>query len=638
MQTSVVVPCHNAEEYLAQAIGSLLQQTEPPAEVIIVDDASTDGSLSIARQLAGRFRNVTTVAKSFRNASSTRNFGAMLARSECLMFFDADDVLAPNTLQALSNALVTRSSGVAACPWQRLNYVNGRFIGGRPSCSLRKEGQPALSAWLSGWYYPPSSVLWTRRGFELTGGWDENATINDDGDLMMRALLYGAPFIEVPRGLAFYRRLPREAASLSGKRRTQSGLRAQLYVFEKLGALMEEHNRLDKYRCELAEAVDRVAEDAVAYPDLYRSAYSLARELQPSSGARLVAKARKKFVGATYAGFPVESTFPMVGERVRFGEDLDHEVLRENAAQPRFAPLSPSQAPRVSVVIPTHDRATVLPRALNSVLSQTYSDLEVLVVDDHSADETGLVVGAYTDQRVRYLEQDQNLNGVAAARNLGLRKAVGEFVAFLDDDDEWLPEKLAKQIPLFDSDARVGLVYAGAVNIYSEERSAVRVAEHRGYIYREMLVRNRIHGLSGVVIRRNLVREVGFFDETLPAIEDYDYWVRICRRHYVDRVSEPLLRYYDPRDEKPGCFESQERRSRNIRDNIIAREMFFRKHRGKMKEFGVARAFLFYTLKWYLNQSDRAGRWVARRLAVRSFLSAPLDSEVRHILRRCFDV
>jgi glycosyltransferase involved in cell wall biosynthesis len=425
---------------------------------------------------------------------------------------------------------------------------------------------------------------------------------------------------------------------VSGKRKTPSGLRAQLYVFEKLSAIMQEYNCFRKYRRDLAEAVMSVARDALADPDLYYSARSLAETLQPRLGARFINKVIEKVARRNYTGFPVENTFAMVGETVGFGVDLGRDLSPVAAAELEIHARSAKKMPKVSVVIPTHNRAAVLPRAIDSVLVQTDSDLEVLVVDDHSSDDTRRVVAAYTDPRVCYIEQDAGTRGVAAARNLGLRKASGEFVAFLDDDDEWFPEKLARQIPLFDSGGRIGIVYSGAVNVYSEQRSAVRIAEHRGELYREMLVRNRIHGLSGVVIRRNIIREVGFFDETLPAIEDYDYWLRICRRHDVDCVSEPLIRYYDQRDEKATHLGDMERRSRKVRDNMVARRQFFRKHGAEMKRFKVAQAFLIYNLKWYLNQSGRAGRWIARELAVRSFLADPRNAQARHILRRCFEV
>ena len=148
-------------------------------------------------------------------------------------------------------------------------------------------------------------------------------------------------------------------------------------------------------------------------------------------------------------------------------------------------------APTVSVIIPTYNRAHLLPRALESVLAQTFEDLEVLVVDDGSTDGTEAVVTGY-DDRVRYLRQPQNA-GVSAARNRGLREARGEFVAFLDSDDEWFPEKLARQVERFrELPDRVGLLYCGVQFGRRPDREDWTFRpKHRGDVYETMLLAER---------------------------------------------------------------------------------------------------------------------------------------------------
>jgi glycosyltransferase involved in cell wall biosynthesis len=265
MTVSVVVPCYNAEPYLAQTVNSVLEQTRPPDEVIVVNDGSTDGSLAIAESFGGRVRVLSERSGS---ASRTRIYGASVATGDALMFLDADDVLGPAALAALVSALERHPGSVASCPWYRLEQRDGLWVRRPPSCKPRRPGQDALEAWIDGWYRPPCSVLWSRSAYERAGGWDPAPSPNDDGDLMMRALVRGVPLHLTDRGSAFYRRLPEGAASLSGERLTRDGLEAWVGGIARIGRMLEERGRLGPYRRALGDAFGRLAEDAAPYPDL----------------------------------------------------------------------------------------------------------------------------------------------------------------------------------------------------------------------------------------------------------------------------------------------------------------------------------------------------------------------------------
>lgn len=125
----------------------------------------------------------------------------------------------------------------------------------------------------------------------------------------------------------------------------------------------------------------------------------------------------------------------------------------------------------VSVVIPTHNRADLLPRAINSVLKQTYTNIEVIIVSDGSTDNTRDVVDSFikNDDRVKFIEYTPSKGG-NVARNKGIEASTGEYIAFLDDDDEWLLEKLKKQVEIIESDKEIGLVYTGSRIIYVNEK------------------------------------------------------------------------------------------------------------------------------------------------------------------------
>ena len=277
--------------------------------------------------------------------------------------------------------------------------------------------------------------------------------------------------------------------------------------------------------------------------------------------------------------------------------------------------------PMVSVVIPTYNRAGLVQRALASALAQNHRNLEVLVVDDASTDETQSVIAGYDDSRVRYLRQETN-RGVAAARNRAMREARGDYIAFLDSDDEWLPEKLTHQVEAFSVHGdEVGLVYTGCETVDSFGKSRFDIPVHRGNLHSEMLLRNMlIGGGSGVMIRRSVVATVGGFDEGLPAIEDYDYWLRISRFYAFEYVSLPLTRYHDRVVDRRGM---EDRRSRDFRANFEARHVFYLRNRHEMERAGIEHRFLLESgrrhLKWPFGDPSIGRRYISRAVKKRPF-------------------
>jgi glycosyltransferase involved in cell wall biosynthesis len=193
--------------------------------------------------------------------------------------------------------------------------------------------------------------------------------------------------------------------------------------------------------------------------------------------------------------------------------------------------------PLVSVVIPTFNRAGMLQEAIDSVLDQKSKDFELIVVDDGSTDGTCHILNRYK-QRLRAVYQPNQ--GVSAARNTGIRMARGPWIAFLDSDDLWLPEKLSVQVDFFQS-------YPEALICQTEEtwiRKKIRVnpgkrhQKRSGMIYEPSLELCLVSP-SAVMIKKELFDLVGFFDEDLPACEDYDLWLRISARfpvHLIDRA------------------------------------------------------------------------------------------------------
>jgi glycosyltransferase involved in cell wall biosynthesis len=197
--------------------------------------------------------------------------------------------------------------------------------------------------------------------------------------------------------------------------------------------------------------------------------------------------------------------------------------------------------PQVSVVIPAYNSARYVREAIQSVLSQTYSKFEVVVVDDGSTDDTESAVRSFGD-RVTYVRQDNK--GAGAARNEGIKKSEAPYVAFLDSDDLWLPGKLAEQIPLLEQDPEIGLVYSDWAVVPQQgetEQSHLRnLPATSGYVF-DALVQCGFILTSGTVVRRSCLDDVGIFDETLAIAQDYDLWLRIAYRWKVTLVNKPLV-------------------------------------------------------------------------------------------------
>jgi glycosyltransferase involved in cell wall biosynthesis len=199
----------------------------------------------------------------------------------------------------------------------------------------------------------------------------------------------------------------------------------------------------------------------------------------------------------------------------------------------------------VSAIIPTHNRSKMLNRSINSVLNQTYSAVECIIIDDGSTDNTGGIVKAMKDDRLIYYRHKYN-RGASASRNTGIRNASGELIAFLDDDDEWLPTKLEKQVAMLRNLPRkIGMVYCW-MDYFNEK--GVLVHEHhptlRGDVFPQLLDAQRLGGCPTLLVRREVFEIVTGFDESLPRGNDGDFIRRVCRKFAVEFVPEVLVKVY----------------------------------------------------------------------------------------------
>lgn len=240
----------------------------------------------------------------------------------------------------------------------------------------------------------------------------------------------------------------------------------------------------------------------------------------------------------------------------------------------------------VSIIIPTYNRPfNKLKRAIDSVLNQTYKNIEIIIVNDNSVNnsyrlEIKKKIEKIKDQRIKHIMHNKNL-GACKARNTGIYYSKGEFIAFLDDDDRWLPKKTELQLKKF-IDKEVGLVYS---QYYVEKENKKRLLHKRkfkkGYLFNDLLLHNFIGSTSCIMVRKSCLKKTGSFDENLLASQDYELYLRIAQNYKIDFVEEPLIIYYDHKGD---------RISRNIKAKNNARKYILKKYSKQLDKFPKAKS------------------------------------------------
>jgi glycosyltransferase involved in cell wall biosynthesis len=206
-----------------------------------------------------------------------------------------------------------------------------------------------------------------------------------------------------------------------------------------------------------------------------------------------------------------------------------------------------NRTPIVSVIIPTYNRESTIVRSVNSVLQQTYKNIEVIIVDDGSSDNTINVLNDIKDERLKVIQCKEN-QGVSKARNIGIMAAAGTYIAFQDSDDEWLPDKLEKQVHIIEnSDADVGVVYSSFLKIKDDKEKQLIPGTKKlkldGDILRS-LSRGNVVGSPTMLIRKEVFDSVGMFDEKLIQVEDWDFVLRVSEKYKFRFIKAPLVISY----------------------------------------------------------------------------------------------
>ncbi|MBA7515277.1 Undecaprenyl-phosphate 4-deoxy-4-formamido-L-arabinose transferase [subsurface metagenome] len=287
------------------------------------------------------------------------------------------------------------------------------------------------------------------------------------------------------------------------------------------------------------------------------------------------------------------------------------------------------EKPKVSVIIPTYNRAHLIGRAVQSVLNQTYQDFEIIVVDDGSMDDTEEVINEFQEQdkRIRYIRYEKN-KGAAAARNTGIKASRGEYIAFQDSDDEWFPEKLNESMRIITGHKDIDFIFSyGKIIKNKKIIGDVGKAHWVNNTSKKEVVIKLFMGnfipTQGVLVKKEKIIKVGGFDESFPSASDHELWLRlipICNIYFIDK---PLFNLYF----------SDECITINVKKRIRSQIRLFNKNnkilrsyiKSKMKYYLIKHKHLrniFNTAAWDANNRTN-NKVLATFLYVVSFIIFP---------------
>ncbi|MEG5171860.1 glycosyltransferase [Microcoleus sp. B3-D7] len=505
-RVSVIIPAYNADRYIAQAVESVISQTYKNWEIIVVDDGSTDDTRQVLQPYVEKIRYVY---QENQGVAAARNRGIQESRGELIAFLDQDDFFLSDKLAgqvALFDA--QPSLGIVNSGWRLVNE-QGETI----SDIKCWEHFPTLNlkTWIVQMPVLPSAMMFSRKWLENVGGFNSEFDSVDDADLVLRLALLGCESAWLPQVAVCYRQHDK---NVSIKKSIE-----QANLFIKL-----KQNLFNKP--DLPQHI-RDLENPAFYEALTWMAWHLYYTGYPASAVEYY---QKSFAYTPYsAKKTVRDWINRLGAIAKaYGFPLTMQLLRNLPEwQDLMSNIIPKKAVRVSVIIPTFNCDCYILRAVESVIDQTYQDWEIIVVDDGSTDNTRQILEPYYDL-IQYVYQENQ--GAAIARNRGCELAKGEFLAFLDSDDFFLPEKLEKQIACFDADPTLDLVQTGWLIVDKKDEGiyGVKPWEEAPQLDLQSLVLYKSVRSSALMLRREWWERLGGFDPRFSLAEDLDFVLRLA--------------------------------------------------------------------------------------------------------------
>jgi glycosyltransferase involved in cell wall biosynthesis len=279
-----------------------------------------------------------------------------------------------------------------------------------------------------------------------------------------------------------------------------------------------------------------------------------------------------------------------------------------------------STTPTVSVIVPAYNRAHLIGRALECLRRQTYRDFEVVLGDDGSKDDTVAVAQkAWPEIKVARLPVNR---GASSARNAAIRASGGRFLAFLDSDDEWLPEKLAVQMDHLQRHPEVAACACAYRKQWRDGRTTLVPAPHPADLTKALHSALDFHGASTPVVRREVLDDVGYQDENLRILEDWDWMLRISQQHRIEVLDKPLAIIHENSPSPPD----------RMRDSTV---IFLAKHDADFRRYGAGHRRRVISQQWEnsaLNMFEHGRAFEGVRLILRSLRHAPMRNPASAVL------
>jgi glycosyltransferase involved in cell wall biosynthesis len=505
---SVIIPTYNNEIYLAEAINSVLNQTYPFYEIIVIDDGSTDQTQEILKTYGNR---INTIYQENQGVSVARNRGIKVSQGELIAFLDGDDYFLPDKLAHQVACFAENPTlGIVNSGWYVVNEEGEILAHQMPWAQLLELD---LKAWILWRAVLPSAMMFRRHWLEKIGGFKPGLAYAEDVELVLRLAQAGCQAIWLEKITVNYR-LHRSNATTAHKTPRQAECFDQL---------------LDQFfsQANLSKEL-RDIEGEARYNYLVWMAWRFYETSNYDQMAEYLQKSLK------YTPYTIQGTiFNWIGFLAGYSEGKGDEVegdLLINLPQWRqlITPLLSQKKPRVSVIMPVYNGDRDIRQAIESVGYQSYQDWELIVIDDGSTDKTRQILAPYGDV-IRDIYQENQ--GVSTARNRGIQEAKGELIAFLDSDDYFLPDKLAEQVACFDAQPQLAIVNSGwqLVNPIGTKIADATMWELCPKLDLETWIVWKPVLPSAMIVSRKWLILAGGFDPKLSTVEDIDLVLRIAR-------------------------------------------------------------------------------------------------------------
>ena len=535
IRVSVIIPCYNYGRYLRDCVRSVAGQTFREFEIIIVNDGSTDNSLAVAKACAAEFSDLEMKIVDQPNAGQpaiSRNNGIALARGEFIVALDADDWIAPSFLEECVRTLDASPKLSVAFTDTVYHHENGLVevhpTGEFTVARLRQNNQLSCCS------------LFRKKVWDTVGGIRTNVRGYEDWDYWLAAAAAGFTGKRIAKPLFFYR--AKDTGVFSETVAQDQSRRARIKLNNPTCYSAEERAQAEALLASepAPNSLDTLGQTASAHYQAGDWAACVAACTQALKLAPDDCDVLPVYADALSKTGQIPEALATMERLIRLEPDIeDYKQMRAG-----FSALLTTAAPTglVSVVIPCYSQAEFLREAVESVLAQTYTNWEILIVNDGSPDETSAVAQSlilqHSTRTIRLIEKANG--GLADARNAGIRFARGDFILPLDADDKIHPAFLAKTMALLEKNPDVSIAYTDW--LYFGAHQTLRHAID--YNFERLCTKENLFTCTSLYRKAAWTAAGGYNTNMTKGLEDWDFWISCGKRGFTGkRIAEPLFFY-----------------------------------------------------------------------------------------------